>query len=97
MQLAYATEARLELLDILQWHEEQQEGLAADPFDEITKAEELILEQPEAWGLVGRGYRRKLIDRYPYGLVYKLDKDKTIQVIAVAHTSRSPGYWKDRL
>lgn len=33
---------------------------------------------------------------YPYLLVYRV-RDNLLQIIAVAHTSRRPSYWRDRL
>ena len=34
--------------------------------------------------------------RFPYGLIYGLEKDKII-VVAVAHLHRNPRHWADRL
>jgi toxin ParE1/3/4 len=33
--------------------------------------------------------------RFPYWLVYMVSEDE-IRVLAVAHHSRRPGYWKER-
>ncbi len=42
------------------------------------------------------GVRRRLLTRrFPFGIVY-LDLDSELVVIAVAHTSRKPGYWRGR-
>lgn len=41
--------------------------------------------------------RKVRVDRFPYSIIFRLlDKD-TVQVLAVAHGSREPGYWKNRL
>ena len=40
--------------------------------------------------------RRSLLARFPYALIYGMD-DRTLIVIAVAHTHREPRYWVDRL
>uniref|UniRef100_E6Q016 Plasmid stabilization system protein n=1 Tax=mine drainage metagenome TaxID=410659 RepID=E6Q016_9ZZZZ len=42
------------------------------------------------------GTRRKLLDRYPYFVVFR-EESEAIQVIAVAHGRRLPGYWKNRV
>ena len=39
--------------------------------------------------------RRFRLSRFPY-IVFYLELDDTIWVAAVAHTSRRPGYWRDR-
>ena len=41
------------------------------------------------------GTRKFLLRRFPYGVVYRITKS-AIQVIAVAHGRRRPGYWKSR-
>lgn len=39
--------------------------------------------------------RRLLTRRFPFGIVY-MDLDPELVVIAIAHTSRKPGYWRSR-
>jgi hypothetical protein len=36
------------------------------------------------------------VGNFPFHLVYRLS-GSVLRVIAVAHTSRRPGYWRDRL
>jgi hypothetical protein len=43
-----------------------------------------------------RNRRRFLLHRFPYLLIYREREDGVIQILAVAHTSRRPGYWKER-
>jgi|SRR5277367_1528256 len=42
------------------------------------------------------GTRRIVLQRFPFSVVY-LDDPDVITIIAVAHSKRKPGYWKDRL
>jgi hypothetical protein len=37
-----------------------------------------------------------LVHRFPYSVVYEVIGD-VVHVIAVAHSSRLPGYWYDRV
>ena len=69
---------------------------AADGFiAEIDEAMELIIKHPKRWPEFIYGTRRYLLKRYPFSLVY-LETAKEIQVIAVAHAKRRPGFWKER-
>ena len=43
-----------------------------------------------------RGTRRVLLRRYPYFVVFR-ELPYEIQIIAVAHAKRRPGYWAGRL
>jgi hypothetical protein len=39
--------------------------------------------------------RSWLLSRFPYRVIYRV-RDEDIYIVAIAHTSRRPGYWKDR-
>ena len=41
------------------------------------------------------GTRKTHLRRFPFALVYRVGLDE-IQVLAVAHLHRRPGYWRDR-
>ncbi len=41
-------------------------------------------------------YRRIVVRRFPY-LVFFEVRGETVEVVAVAHASREPGYWRARL
>ena len=45
--------------------------------------------------LLGR-WRRALVRRYPYGIIYRPAGD-TIYVLSFFHTHRNPKRWKERL
>jgi hypothetical protein len=42
-----------------------------------------------------RPYRRRLLTRFPYVVFYEV-VDDAVEVIAVAHAKRRPGYWLHR-
>ena len=50
----------------------------------------------DVWVDYLHGTRRYLMRRFPYLVVYRATPDK-LQVIAVAHGKRKPGYWRNRL
>jgi plasmid stabilization system protein ParE len=96
MRLVYVPEARFDVLNAVTHYESCEEGLAAEFYAELKKAEGEILEWPEFWGAMGEGYRRKLLKRFPYGIVYhELDQD-TLEVVAVMHQKQKPDHWRDR-
>lgn len=47
------------------------------------------------WSRYLQGTRQVQLHRYPYLVVYKLRRS-VVQVVAVAHASRRPGYWAKR-
>jgi plasmid stabilization system protein ParE len=54
-----------------------------------------IAESPDRWPMYLHGTRYRLLRRFPYIVVYR-PIITGIQVIAVAHAKRRPGYWKRR-
>jgi plasmid stabilization system protein ParE len=71
--------------------------LAALNFDEkLDAAYHLMRKFPRLHAPYLHGTRRVLLDRYPYSVVYR-ELPRTIEVVAVAHAKRRPGYWANRL
>jgi plasmid stabilization system protein ParE len=71
---------------------------AARKFDaEVDHALSEILQAPQRWAAGPYQTRKFLLRRFPFTLIYRERVFGGIQVVAVAHTSRRPGYWKRRL
>jgi plasmid stabilization system protein ParE len=92
--------AQAELREATAWYEDKRTGLGADFFDEVLEALELIQHFPALGAGVPRvsskrGVRRLPLRRFPYSIVYR-DTENEIQVVAVAHHRRKPGYWSSR-
>ncbi len=99
MKLVYLPEARLEVLAAVSYYYECDGGensLAADFYSELQKAERDIIDMPDLWGSVGKGFRRKLMHRFPFGVIYHRIDEQTVEIVAVAHQKRRPNYWMGR-
>jgi hypothetical protein len=48
------------------------------------------------WPRHGRCARRYVVPRFPFSSVYRMREDE-VEIIAVAHGRRRPGYWRSRL
>lgn len=55
-----------------------------------------IRESPTLWAPDRSGIREVLVKGFPYKIIYGLQGD-VIEIFAVAHTSRRPGYWRGRI
>jgi toxin ParE1/3/4 len=92
--------ARDELRAAVTWYEEARPGLGREFFAEIQYTLELIERYPGLGAPVPRvpaerGTRCLPLRRFPYAIVYR-QRDTEIQVLAFAHHSRKPGYWRSR-
>jgi plasmid stabilization system protein ParE len=64
----------------------------------VDQALQSILDNPEACPVwrTDRPYRKRSLKRFPYVVFYCLDS-ATVEIVAVAHAKRRPGYWLERL
>jgi plasmid stabilization system protein ParE len=87
--------AEAELEEAAAWYEERRAGLGAD-FIAATRAKvDEILEMPHRFQQVS-GARRAALDQFPYMIVYREVAHAVIEIVAVAHFRRRPGYWSRR-
>jgi len=77
-------------------YQEQAAGLGDDFIAELEAAYEVITELPETWPKLQKGFRRFLLTRFPYSVIYKHTSER-IFIVAVMHNSRKPGYWLSRI
>ena len=95
MQIIFSKYAKLELEDAVHFYEFEFEGLGRRFRAEIKKAAIRISEYPAAWSIEKGDIRKCLIHKFPYKLLYSIEKDH-IFIIAVAHQHRKPDYWIDK-
>jgi toxin ParE1/3/4 len=78
-----------------QWYQVRSADAAAAFLAELDLGIGSIRTAPDLYPHYISGTRRYLMRRFPYLIVYRL-VEGTIQVVAVAHSRRKPGYWKAR-
>jgi hypothetical protein len=95
-------DALLDLDTAASWYEEQRQGLGQELLGEFRELLEAALERPGTGVRVGdtpggneiRRYRLQRFKRYAI-LVATIRQEPT--VLAFEHSSRRPGFWRDRL
>ena len=88
--------AIVELEAALTWYFERSERAALRFASEVERAVALIAKTPERFPADAGGTRRFLLQRFPFAVIYR-DLPSVIQILAVAHGRRRPGYWKPRV
>ena len=78
-----------------EWYAERNLSAANAFIAELDHAISQIQTHPERWTMHFHGTRKFLFRRFPYEVIYRI-ADSAIQIIAVAHGRRRPGYWKSR-
>ena len=89
-------EAILESRAARQWYEDRSPDAGAAFTSELDTAIDRISDDPDRHAAYLHGTRCYLFKRFPYLVVYRVTTER-IQVLAIAHGRRRPGYWHRRL
>jgi plasmid stabilization system protein ParE len=84
-----------EMNDAAGFYEAAASGLGGDFLDDVQHAIDAARDMPGLGPLVQDDFRRILLRRFPFSIIYALDSN-SIVVVAIAHQRRRPGYWKGR-
>lgn len=95
MRIEFHLAALQELIDSARYYESRLPGLGADFRVEVNRSLDLLNENPDIGVVVEAPYRRLLLDRFPFSIVYRT-RGSTLRILAIAHQRRRPGYWKGR-
>ena len=87
--------AEEEMLISARYYESTQSGLGDQFLDEMLRTGARITEHPEAWPIISGKIRRCLFNRFPFGLIFRIEVER-IYVLAVMHLKRKPNYWNHR-
>ncbi|PIB25179.1 type II toxin-antitoxin system RelE/ParE family toxin [Maribacter sp. 4G9] len=81
--------AELDILEALEWYEEEKEALALDFLQRLDDELDRISKNPEHFQKRYRDIKIVFTRRFPYGIHYTLEND-IVYVHAVMHMKRKP-------
>jgi plasmid stabilization system protein ParE len=88
--------ARKEYDNARLWYAERSENAAARFKKAVDDAITRISQHPNAWPRYSGVDRWVRVRRFPYIVVFREREPNLMVVVAVAHTSRRPSYWRHR-
>ena len=88
-------QAVIEAREARKWYAERNADVAERFLRELDRAVAQMTAAPERWTPHLFGTRQFVFRGFPYSLVYRT-RVGGVQVIAVAHAKREPGYWRQR-
>jgi len=97
VELRYHEEARQEGIEAALWYDERSGELRHRFLKKWKEAENRMVAGPEINRDFGGGLRRCRFEVFPYALIYRVTPCGMLEVVAVMHTHRRPGYWRGRL
>ena len=89
-------EAENDLKEVFSWYEDKRLGLGYDFMLQVDAGIRHVERNPEAYPSGYKGTRRHLIKRFPYRIVYFLEKERIV-VLAIIHGMRSPALARKRI
>lgn len=96
MRVKFHPEARIDLKEGRAFYRTRSPLAAVAFSQEIDTAISRIRESPLRYPEGENGTRELILPwRFPYTLVYRIT-ERVIVIVAVAHQSKHPGYWRHR-
>ena len=92
---SFHPDAEAEFSDAVLFYESRVANLGRLFSTEVQRVISLIREYPGAGAPVRLPIRRTLVDRFPYTIVYRRDRESVL-ILAVAHLRQRTGYWRRR-
>jgi plasmid stabilization system protein ParE len=95
MNYDFHPEAEQEFIETAAYYESEVPGLGARFGAEVHRVIELLLDKPEIGAPVDENIRHMVLRRFPHSIIYT-EVSGVLYILAVAHGSREPGYWRSR-
>lgn len=96
LPIRYRKAALEELSDAIAWYGERNEKVANRLRDVVRAKLREVAQSPNHWPLNRDGTRQIYLGSFPYLLIVR-EIQGTLELVAFAHASREPGYWRKRL
>ena len=95
-RIIFHQDAIADVKNAVTWYQERSSKTALDFIEELRRATDAIRKAPQRWPFGKNKTRKFLLWRFPFAVIYS-EQESQITVWAVAHGSRLPGYWEDRV
>ena len=92
----FTLSARAELIDAQDWYENEAPGLGRRFRAAVDAVIQRMNANPRQFPVIYKSIHRALLRRFPYSLLFVIEADETLTVIACFHGSRDPAHWQKR-
>jgi plasmid stabilization system protein ParE len=96
MNVRFVSAAETEFADAASFYEEAEPGLGEEFVLEVLSAVDQLRRLPMLGKSIAARVRSLAIHRFPFKVIYKSEAAEVV-IVAIAHQSRRPGYWIDRI
>jgi hypothetical protein len=96
MKIITHPDALTEIGDVIEYYEQQQQGLGLKLKAEVEETVAWIQDNALTPRLRENGYRRVNLKTFSYYIAYIIRQDN-LYILTIAHSHRQPEYWATRL
>ncbi|MDR3416225.1 MAG: type II toxin-antitoxin system RelE/ParE family toxin [Nevskia sp.] len=90
-------EAEAEHYEAVAFYQSQRAGLGEGYLVEFEQVMACVVQAPQAFRVERKpDIRRAHLKRFPHTVIYR-ELEGAVQILAIAHKRRRPGYWSGRL
>ena len=82
------------MIDAKDWYENEAPGLGRNFRAAVDAVIQRMSANPWQFPVVYKSIRRALLRHFPYALMFVIEADETLTVIACFHGSRDPKHWQ---
>lgn len=93
VRVDFAPAAQEELESAFAWYLSRSERAASGFVREVERAVSMIASGPDLWPPYESETRRYSLRKYPYSILYRA-VGTSVEIVAIAHHRRKPGYWQ---
>ena len=95
MPARFLSPAEWEMVQAARYYQSKVPVLGSEFLSEVQRVVKGIEAHPEAAPKVKGDIRRRILNRFPYAVLYQIDPDEIV-ILAVMHLRRHPDYWHGR-
>ncbi|MBA3960797.1 MAG: type II toxin-antitoxin system RelE/ParE family toxin [Chthoniobacterales bacterium] len=96
IRVRFDPRAREELDAAIAYYEAAQPGLGRRFAEAMEVVVWRVQKNPETYRVIEGEIRQGRVRRFPYGVVFRIH-GVDLEIIAVMHLHRRPGYWRSRI
>jgi len=96
MKAVFSSGANRDIKKILEYYSvEAGADIAMDFHTEMESTIDRIKLWPKSFSPIGDGFRRAVLRRFPYQVVYRIESADRIRILVIRHHKRTPDFGLD--
>jgi plasmid stabilization system protein ParE len=92
-EIVLLASAKADFDSAFDWYAARSESAATRFTEQVADAIERASHEPDRFSRLDTVHRQARVKRFPYRIIFQVDGER-LTVVAIAHHSRRPDYWR---